>query len=488
MHHHQVESSSVSLFLSLYFSLSSFPFTQPFSFSYSLTMLVALWLLCVVVAVSAAFAVMLWWTLTRRQPQALRPHTRGPMRVCVVLGSGGHTSEMLRSLETIPSSFWAGNRPFYVVSATDTHSRGLAQQFEQRHFQRHAETYVIPRAREVGQSYFTSIFTTLKATLAALSIVYRERPQVVLTNGPGVCVPVVVDAVLLAACFPWRFSRPAVVYLESFTCISHASLTGRLLAPWFTDVFTVHWRKLERVIASMKRRGRLYYIGAEGGGDGASAGTAASLPLLQERAATPKKDGEPYALVTVGSTHFDALIHAVAQPHVCVTLKERFGVTKLLLQYGTVDFALHLGDGDAAAATTEETDGVQRTVCNGVTVEAFAYRPHLGEWVRDAALVITHAGAGTILECLYARCPTVVVPNRLLMSDHQLELAEALAKEHYLFCLAADTLPEQLGGLDLNELRVYSGMNVAALTAALSGPLTGVVVEPAEEQQKKKER
>jgi hypothetical protein len=37
----------------------------------------------------------------------------------------------------------------------------------------------IPRSREVGQSYLTSIWTTLLAVWAALAIIYREAPQLV---------------------------------------------------------------------------------------------------------------------------------------------------------------------------------------------------------------------------------------------------------------------------------------------------------------------
>ena len=37
----------------------------------------------------------------------------------------------------------------------------------------------IPRSREVGQSYLTSIWTTLVAIWAALAMVWREKPQLV---------------------------------------------------------------------------------------------------------------------------------------------------------------------------------------------------------------------------------------------------------------------------------------------------------------------
>lgn len=40
-------------------------------------------------------------------------------------------------------------------------------------------TAVIPRSREVGQSYFTSLFTTLFALLHAVGIVIRAWPELV---------------------------------------------------------------------------------------------------------------------------------------------------------------------------------------------------------------------------------------------------------------------------------------------------------------------
>ena len=42
-----------------------------------------------------------------------------------------------------------------------------------------ARVVTIPRSREVGQSYLTSIWTTLISVWAALAIVYKEAPQLV---------------------------------------------------------------------------------------------------------------------------------------------------------------------------------------------------------------------------------------------------------------------------------------------------------------------
>ena len=49
---------------------------------------------------------------------------------------------------------------------------------------------VVPRSREVGQSWLTSNFTTLHALAPAAAILLRRRPRLLLVNGPGTCIPV----------------------------------------------------------------------------------------------------------------------------------------------------------------------------------------------------------------------------------------------------------------------------------------------------------
>lgn len=58
--------------------------------------------------------------------------------------------------------------------------------------------------------------------------------------------------------------------------------------------------------------------------------------------------------------------------------------------------------------------------------------PHLGHLLSEAALVISHCGAGSTFEALRARVPLIAVPNPLLMDDHQAELAQLLASERFL--------------------------------------------------------
>lgn len=54
--------------------------------------------------------------------------------------------------------------------------------------------YTIPRSREVGQAWATSILTTAWATLVAFSIMWAAWPSLLLVNGPGTCLPVCIAA------------------------------------------------------------------------------------------------------------------------------------------------------------------------------------------------------------------------------------------------------------------------------------------------------
>lgn len=425
-------------------------------------------LLLILFSLVGAAVMRLWWVVWVAQPGALGVHRNGPMRVGVVLGSGGHTTEMMQLLAALPSTQWANNRPFYVVSVTDYHSAAVAQKFESHNYSRVASVRCIPRAREVRQSYLSSVSTTLRAFQHACQIVYEERPNVLLTNGPGVCVPVVLASVLLAAFAPWCVPRAYILYYESFTCVNHISLTGRILAPFLADVFTAHWHALIVKLRRWRWRGSLHYVGS---GPTDSEGPPVALqPLLDDGETSSSPSRAKYAVITVGSTHFDSLVKAATTPEVCVSLRKRFGVTKLFVQHGTTPLR-ELGDASWEENSSE--DGVYVTELEGLKMEFFPYRPNLSSVLRGATLVLTHAGAGTVLECLHAHRPTVVVPNEALMAGHQMELASALAERKFIFSVRVNELDDKLSSMNFEDLVAFPGLNVKAMGRVLEVPLMG---------------
>lgn len=123
-----------------------------------------------------------------RKPKAKVESRGAAKKTMIVLGSGGHTAEMLRVLKHMDLAKY---RPrCYVVSGTDDMSADRALRFEKERQeggldpgQADPGVFDIPRSREVGQSYVTSVFTTIRSLVASAAVVFVERPALLLCNG-----------------------------------------------------------------------------------------------------------------------------------------------------------------------------------------------------------------------------------------------------------------------------------------------------------------
>jgi beta-1,4-N-acetylglucosaminyltransferase len=159
-----------------------------------------------------------------------------PISTVVVLGSGGHTTEMLQLLQCLLPEHYTPLT--YIVARTDTTSllRVAAMEIRRADF-----IHFIPRSREVGQSYASSIVTTLWSLIYSLGIVLWVRPGLLLCNGPGTCLPIAVWTFLGRVLGLWEGK---IVFCESFCRVETLSLTGKLLYP-IVDLFVVHWEQLQ---------------------------------------------------------------------------------------------------------------------------------------------------------------------------------------------------------------------------------------------------
>ncbi|KAA0190363.1 hypothetical protein HAZT_HAZT003091 [Hyalella azteca] len=201
-------------------------------------------------------------------PTAIRKGSS--IKTLVVLGSGGHTSEMLKLVAGLDRARY--HPQVFVIANTDKLSRdrlnGLSKQNitsnetppsmaknqglagnggyelrsrkkfaneasdldKQRPKREQAETEaiveIIPRSREVGQSYVTSVFTTIFASLCALKIVVKHRPDLIIVNGPGSCVPVCMCGLLLRML---AICNARITFVESLCRVRSLSLTGKIL-------------------------------------------------------------------------------------------------------------------------------------------------------------------------------------------------------------------------------------------------------------------
>jgi beta-1,4-N-acetylglucosaminyltransferase len=221
----------------------------------------------------------------------------------------------------------------YIIAKTDIGSESKVHQFEAKlvnHNNTNKKNFYIlkiPRSREVGQSYLTSIFTTLFAILVSIKVVLTERPDVILANGPGTCVPI-----LLAAFFIRLLGIKDIklVLSESYACVNHLSMTSRIMYS-FVDLFTVQWPQLLSLKPEAKYTGRLPLGDLYPAHQNETKDFVLTLDTNQENS---------YVLVTVGSTLFDQLIKTIDDISFVQKLNQ-MGYTGMHIQIGKIQYHLH---------------------------------------------------------------------------------------------------------------------------------------------------
>lgn len=183
-----------------------------------------------------------------------------PVSTLIILGSGGHTAEMLNLLAVLQKDRFKPR--FYIAAATDNMSLQKAMLLENSLASESgmavadtAQFMKIYRSREVGQSYITSVWTTLIAIVHALWLMIKIRPEVILCNGPGTCIPLCVIAFIFKV-LGIRWS--SIFYVESIARVRRLSLSGLLLYKlWLADQIFVQWPQLQQQYPRATYVGRL---------------------------------------------------------------------------------------------------------------------------------------------------------------------------------------------------------------------------------------
>ncbi len=147
-------------------------------------------------------------------------------------------------------------------------------------------------------------------------------------------------------------------------------------------------------------------------------------------------------LVTVGTTNFDLLITALDCEEFYFLL-EKSGFTKLVLQIGNT--------------FTYEPSVYKKLTLKTLVVEVVKLIPKFEDVIKSSEYVISHCGAGTILEGLKNKVNLIVAINPTLMNNHQLELANPLHKQNYILLIKEiNNVVSELKGMITGEFRLNS--------------------------------
>uniref|UniRef100_A0A2S2P0Q2 UDP-N-acetylglucosamine transferase subunit ALG13 n=1 Tax=Schizaphis graminum TaxID=13262 RepID=A0A2S2P0Q2_SCHGA len=146
--------------------------------------------------------------------------------------------------------------------------------------------------------------------------------------------------------------------------------------------------------------------------------------------------------VTVGTTKFNELIDTVTDRRTLEALK-RNGYTSMILQIGNGTFVL------------EPSDVIE--------ISSYTFKPDIGPDMINSDLIISHGGAGSIMQALDYGKPLLVVINEKLMDNHQYELAEKLCEEKYLYYTTCENLRNCIDNLDfklLNSVKIDNSKKI----------------------------
>ena len=134
------------------------------------------------------------------------------------------------------------------------------------------------------------------------------------------------------------------------------------------------------------------------------------------------------AFATVGTTSFEGLVDRLLSTEI-LDLLARQGYSRLVMQLGR-----------GPEPTLPASSPIQITW--------YRFKPSLDDDMRSADLIISHAGAGSILEGMRLGALMIVVVNDTLMHNHQQELAEELRARQHLLATTPSGLLDALRELD----------------------------------------
>ena len=148
-----------------------------------------------------------------------------PIKICLAASAGGHLSQLLKLADS-----WTEHK---MVCITST---GLVRD----KLSRFGKVYI------VGECNRQHPWQVVKVLLRCTKVVFRERPDVIVSTGAA-------DGCM--ACFLAKLIGVRVIWIDSIANIEKLSLSGRMVR-YIADLFLVQWPALTQKYDNVE------YVGA----------------------------------------------------------------------------------------------------------------------------------------------------------------------------------------------------------------------------------
>jgi len=157
------------------------------------------------------------------------------MKLLIVLGGGGHTTEMLKLVDLLGP----GYEYFYLLVGEVEFSRDKIK--------RNGRVYLVKRPRGMHDSIFAATVNSIIALAQIAAILLSVRPRAVIGCGPAISV---------LASAVGKLVRAKAIHIETGSRVRTLSLSGKIMYH-IADLFFVQWTPLKDKYPKAIYAGRL---------------------------------------------------------------------------------------------------------------------------------------------------------------------------------------------------------------------------------------
>jgi len=150
-------------------------------------------------------------------------------KICLVGSSGGHLEELLMLKPLLD------NHNGFIITEKTEYEPDL----------KNHQTYHL---KQVNRKERKFLIYMIANSLKCLEIFLKERPDVIISTGALVTVPM---------CLIGKLFRKKLIYIESFANVNSPSLTGKLMYK-FADQFYIQWESMEKFYPNAIYRGGIF--------------------------------------------------------------------------------------------------------------------------------------------------------------------------------------------------------------------------------------